>query len=64
MTKTKFREIVNKKGYTFKDLMALWDVSSRQLTRWSASKNPKYVHMANGLPDKGKPDEEKGQNDE
>lgn len=54
MAKTEFRKIVNDKGYTFKELMKLWDVSARQLTRWSASGKTKYINMAQGLPPKTK----------
>jgi len=47
-----FRQIANRKGWTFNDIGERWDVSERQMSRVANSGKQRDIDAVNGLPDK------------
>jgi hypothetical protein len=47
-----FKQIANRKGWTFNDIGERWDVSERQMSRVANSGKQKDIDAVNGLPDK------------
>jgi len=47
-----FRQIANRKGWTFDDIGERWGVSERQMSRVANSGNQRDIDAVNGLPNK------------
>ena len=47
-----FKQIANRKGWTFEDIGERWGVSERQMSRIANSGNQRDIDAVNGLPDK------------
>ncbi|MDN3384396.1 helix-turn-helix transcriptional regulator [Pseudoalteromonas sp. APC 3358] len=47
-----FKQIANRKGWTFEDIGERWGVSERQMSRIANSGNQRDIDAVNGLPNK------------